>query len=405
MAVPPVPVGYRRYRRTARAGTGGGTTAHRGRSIVVAVSSIVITGTGMVSSAGPSLLAGRSGLGPLRAFDRTAYRTQAAYEIDDRAGGDGPGRATRWAVAVVREALAAAGVAPGPDDRVAVLVGTGLRELRTVELWWAAGAPPDGLDDIDPGAVVARETGLPGAVTLTNACSASLSALALAADLLEQDEVDLAVVAGVDTITESMFGLLDRVTPAPPDRLRPFDADRLGVLMGEGAAAVVLERAGGPRPALARLRGVGTACDASHVTVPDAAGIVRTMRDAHRRAGIGPEEVDLLLVHGTGTLQGDDVEAAAVAEVFDGATPVLTALKSMTGHTSGASGLIALVTAVECLREGVVPPTLGLRTPVPAAAGLDIVTGAARRVPLRVAQVNAFGFGGVNAVAVLEGAA
>jgi 3-oxoacyl-[acyl-carrier-protein] synthase II len=367
-------------------------------------SACVITGTGLVTSAGSSLLAGRSGLAPLRAFDRDRYRTGLAYEIDDRAGGaDVPGRASAWLVAAVREALA--GREPDPGERVAVLVGTGLRELRSVELWWAAGAPVDGLGELDPGAALARATGLPGAVTLTNACSASLTALALAADLLEQDEADTVVVAGVDAITETMFGLLDRVTPEPPDALRPFDADRRGVLMGEGAAAVVLERAGGPRPALARLRGVGTGCDASHVTVPDAGGIAATMRDAHRRAGVAPGDVDLLFVHGTGTLAGDDVEAAAVAEVFAGAAPVVTALKSMTGHTSGASGLVALVTAVECLRGGAVPPTLGLRTPIPAAADLDLVTGSPRSGPWGTAQVNAFGFGGVNAVAVLEAAA
>jgi 3-oxoacyl-(acyl-carrier-protein) synthase len=220
--------------------------------------------------------------------------------------------------------------------------------------------------------------------------------------------VDAVVVAGTDTITESMFGLLDRVTMDAPTELRPFDDDRRGVILGEGAAAVVLEpaeraRARGARP-LAVLRGVGTSCDASHLTAPLLDGIGRAMRDAHRRAGVAPDDIDLVLAHGTGTLLNDETEAQALREVFAGGSrrPLVTALKSLTGHTSGASGLMSLVTAVESMASGRVTPTRHHASPISAISDFAVVTEPLEGADLHLAQVDAFGFGGVNAVAVLE---
>ncbi len=128
------------------------------------------------------------------------------------------------------------------------------------------------------------------------------------------------------------------------------------------------------------------------------------MVDAHRRAHVAPAEIDLLMAHGTGTALSDPVEATVIKDVFgDAARRVLiTALKSMLGHTSGASGLMSVIVAIEAMRRGMVPPTLGLTDFIDEAADLDIVTGEARRAELRLAQINAFGFGGVNAVAVIQ---
>jgi 3-oxoacyl-[acyl-carrier-protein] synthase II len=244
-------------------------------------------------------------------------------------------------------------------------------------------------------------------MTLCNACAASLCALGLAEDLLYSGDAGAAIVAGCDSITASMLGLVDRTTLTPPERVAPFDRKRRGLLMGEGAAAVVLET---PSHALDRqaapyalLRGVGMSCDAHHETAPTREGVVRAMTDSHCRSAVVPADVDLLLVHGTGTALNDSTEALAIADVFGpsvGRVPI-TALKSLIGHTSGASGLVAVVTAVECLRQGRIPPTIGFDEPADEARQFDIVTGAARDADLHIAQVNAFGFGGVNAVAVL----
>ncbi|HET6215305.1 MAG TPA: beta-ketoacyl synthase N-terminal-like domain-containing protein [Micromonosporaceae bacterium] len=374
-----------------------------------------ITGTGMVSSlgtgVGPSFGAycrAESGLRPLRAFDPAGYRVRHAFEVHD--GPERPLRASRWLCDAICEAVDRAGLVLPPADpavRIPVLVGTGLAEQRSMELWWTAGAPI-GLDELHFGGAVAHRFGRLSTTTFVNACSAGLYALAIGTDLLSLGEADTVIVAATDAITESMFGLLDRVSPEPPDRVRPFDQDRLGVILGEGAAAVVVEplaraRARGAR-VLAVLRGVGTSCDAHHVTAPLRAGIGRAMRDAHRRAGVKPAEIDAILAHGTGTVLNDETEALALQDVFDGAAqrPVLTSLKSLIGHTSGASGLMSVVTAVEAIARHRIPPTLHHVRPIRELAGFQVVTRHALPLRVRTAQVNAFGFGGVNAVAVLD---
>ena len=367
-----------------------------------------VTGIGALASPGRNapelyraLCAGTSGLAPLRGFDADRFRARHAYEIDDRPGRDVPGRATAWLLEAIAEALASAGI--GEDlSEIPVFVGTGLRELRSAELWWTEGTPfaPERLNF---GPALAERFGAAETYTVNNACSASLYALALAADRLASGEDEVVVAAGVDSITASMFGLLDRVHAVPVDRVRPFDRDRRGVLMGDGAAAVVLRRdASEP---LAWLRSVSVNCDAFHVTAPDGAGVAAAIEQAHELAGLSPAQIDLVFAHGTGTLLNDEVEAGALAKVFDVSTgrgPLVTAIKSMTGHTSGGSGLMSLVVAVETLRRGEVPPTVGLRDPVPEADGLRFVTGGPLRAEVRRVQVDAFGFGGVNAVAVLE---
>jgi 3-oxoacyl-[acyl-carrier-protein] synthase II len=378
----------------------------------------VITGAAMITSVGAdkqtsfaALCDGRSGNARLRAFPAEKFTTRHAYEIQDRPanGNDEPCRATRWLCAAIRQAIDDAKLT-GDAGRIAVLVGTGLRELRSLELWWADGTPLT-VDQLHFGGAVRRTTGLRAPVfTLSNACSASSFALGLGADLLALGEADTVIVGGCDSITETMYGLLDRVNPQHPEIVQPFDQNRRGVLMGEGAAAVVLEpaaRARTRRAAIqAHVRGVGMTCDASHVTAPDHDGIVRAIRDAHTRAGISSEAVDLLLVHGTGTFLNDETEAAALVTVFGErlqSVPV-TAIKSMTGHTSGASALVGLVTAIEAMRQQRIPPTTNLQTPIAKAERCDFVTGAVRYAQPTIAQVNAFGFGGVNGVVILEGA-
>jgi 3-oxoacyl-[acyl-carrier-protein] synthase II len=206
-------------------------------------------------------------------------------------------------------------------------------------------------------------------------------------------------------LTASMHGLLQRVQPMAPDRVRPFDRDRAGVLLGDGAAAIVLQGEGGkPGGELGTLRSVAVNCDAYHVTAPDPSGITAVIRDAHDRAGVQPRQVDLVMAHGTGTALNDATEIAALSDVFreDADGPLVTAIKSLTGHTSGASGLMSLVVAVQAMRHGIVPPTLGLENPSEEASRFRFVRPDAARADISLAQVNAFGFGGINAVALVE---
>jgi 3-oxoacyl-[acyl-carrier-protein] synthase II len=378
-----------------------------------------ITGSAMVTSVGPDktrsfegFCAGASGRKPLQSFALPKFDVQLAYEIADRPGG--VDRALRASELLVRAVLAAVDES-GMDrsgTRWGVVVGTGLRELRSLELFWTQGMPLS-IDQLhfEDALNRALDSAVP-VVTLCNACAASSFALAVAEDCIAAGVFDSVVVAGCDILTESMFGLLDRVNPLHPDQVQPFDRDRKGVLMGDGAAAVVVESAAHAQQrgaaVLATVRGVGTSCDAYHETAPDVGGIVRAIRNACDRSAVLPADIDIVMAHGTGTGLNDRAEASALVAALgaDAGKPQVSAIKSMTGHTSGASGLIGVVTAIEALRSGVVPPTVGLRQVMDEASTLNLVGGASAQAPgARVAQVNAFGFGGVNAVVIVESAA
>ncbi|MCA6094684.1 3-oxoacyl-ACP synthase [Streptomyces sp. SCA3-4] len=372
-----------------------------------------VTGMGAVASVGrdtdelfAALCAGRSGVNELRGFDHSRYSARHAYEVDDRpgTGTDVPRRATALLIDAIGQAARDAGLDEKDLGGIPVLIGTGLRELRSVELWQRDGVA-FGAGELHFGTALRAAFGADDTHTFSNACSAGLYALALGTDLLTRGAADTVIVAGVDVLTETMYGLLERVQPVPPERVRPFDRNRAGVLMGEGAAAVVLKRvADAGTPVHGRVRSVAINCDAFHVTAPDPVGIATAIREAHTRAGVKPKDIDLVMVHGTGTLLNDETEAIALADVFgpDADKPLMTATKSMTGHTSGASGLLNLVVALRALAEGRIPPTVGLDDPVDEAAGFRFVTGEAVHASMTAAQLNAFGFGGVNAVAIVE---
>ncbi|MEU4746081.1 beta-ketoacyl synthase N-terminal-like domain-containing protein [Actinosynnema sp. NPDC023658] len=346
-----------------------------------------------------ALVEGVSGVSPLRFHDTAKLNVTHGYQIDD---GDveRPRRAAGWLTECVAAAAAQAGL-DATTQRVTAIVGTGLRELRSVERFTADGVPvlPEELHFA--AAVRAALPGVADVITVSNACSASGHALAIAADLLAADEADAVVVAGCDATTESMLTMIGRVGEEPTTSVRPFDRDRTGVLLGEGAAAVVVQpRGDGPV-----VLGVGLSCDAYHETAPDVRGIVAAMRDAHERAGITPDDVDLVLAHGTGTSLNDPTEAAALAEVFADVAerPLVTGVKGAIGHTSGAAALTSLVLAVESVRAGWVPPNVGLRTAIDEAADLRLVVDEPASISgPAVVQVDAFGFGGVNAVCVIE---
>jgi 3-oxoacyl-[acyl-carrier-protein] synthase II len=339
-----------------------------------------------------ALLEGQSGVSPLRFYDAGKLNVSHAYQIDD-GDDERPLRAVEWLAECVAGAIADAGIDPA-THRISAIVGTGLRELRGVERWACDGI---GFDAEDLHFAKAFP-GIEDVITLAGACSASGYALALAQDMLDADEADAVVVAGVDATTESMFAMIGRVADEPTPEVRPFEQDRKGVLLGEGAVAVVVERDQGKG---VRLLGVGLSCDAFHETAPDKNGIVAAMRDAYDRAGVSSQDIDLVLAHATGTALNDPTEATALTEVFGADSPPVTGIKGSIGHTSGGAALMSLLMAVESFRAGEVPAVHGLVTPIAEAAGLDLVVGEPRKTAGRVAQVNAFGFGGVNAVCVI----
>ncbi|MEV4576602.1 beta-ketoacyl synthase N-terminal-like domain-containing protein [Nonomuraea jabiensis] len=374
-----------------------------------------IVGMGVVTCLGDepeavhrALCDGRTGVAPLRAFDSALFRVKHAYEIDDRTvpGQDEPGRASRWLRAAVAAALADAGL-PATVPDVPVIVGTTLRELRSAELWWRDGHSLTPAE-LHFGQVMRDAFGTTETHTVASACAAALYALGMATDLIALGLADTVVVAGTDAITESSFGGLDRVQNPPPQAIQPFARHRRGMVMGEGAAAVVVRASGNhPRPAHACVRGVAMNCDAAHATVPDVAGVAGAVRDAHRRAGVDAADIDLVVVHGSGTRHNDAVEAGVLRDVFRGVRPgpLVTSVKSGLGHTCGGSGLMSLIIAVLAMRTGELPPIPGLSEPSPEAGDLRLVAGHPARGRFDTAQINAIGLGGINAVAVIGGAA
>lgn len=365
---------------------------------VAVASSDMVTALGDTADTLQGLYAGTSAVAPLAVGDPHRLGVGHGYPIDD--GVETTLRASRWLAGCVDRAVTAARL--DPAARVVVLVGTGLRELRSIERWHAEGDP---LRRRDTHFAHAVRSVLPGAAevhTLSNACAASGYALALGSDLLELGEADAVVVAGADSMTESMLTMIGRVGAGPVTEVRPFEVERGGVLLGEGAAALVLQRSGETTgPAGGRLLAAAVTCDAHHETAPLGARIAATMREAHHRAGLDPSQVDLVVAHGTATALNDPTEATALTEVFGPGGPLVTGLKGALGHTSGAAALMGVLVSLEALRTGRVPPTVGLVTPIEEAARLRLVTGAPVRAPLAVAQVDAFGFGGVNSVVLV----
>jgi 3-oxoacyl-[acyl-carrier-protein] synthase II len=357
-------------------------------------------GTGEETFAG--LLRGECGAGPLRFGDPASLNVFSGYHLgsDDP---DVPFRAGRLLAECVGEAVRQAGLDP-TRQRVVALIGTGLRELSAVENRALTGAPMPSARLHFGDVVRAALPGVREVITLSNACSAGGHALALAQDLVELGEADAVVVGGTDTMTRSMLAMIGRVGSTRTERVRPFDRDRDGVLLGEGAAALVVVPESWRGDALGRVAATGIVCDAFHLTAPDFEGVCRSMREAFDRAGRDPSTVDLVLAHGTGTALNDPVECEALRKVVlgAGAEPLVTAVKGAIGHTSGAAALVNVDVALRCLAGGIVPPVVGLREVLDEGIGLRFVLDEPAPLAPGLIQVNAFGFGGVNAVTLLE---
>jgi 3-oxoacyl-[acyl-carrier-protein] synthase II len=251
-------------------------------------------------------------------------------------------------------------------------------------------------------AVVGGALGLGGPrETLVTACSSGAAALAVAADLVADGVSPVALAGGVDALTRICFMGFNALKLLDPEPCRPFDRDRRGMSIGEGAAFLVLEdraraRARGAR-IYAELRGYGMTTDAFHVTSPhpEGEGMTRAMRSALERAGVAAGAVGYANAHGTATPQNDRIEARALCEVFGEGGLLVSSTKSMIGHTMAAAGALEAVATVLALVNELVPPTANLVTPDPDVA-LDCVPRVAREAALELAISNSFGFGGQN---------
>ncbi|WP_018548696.1 beta-ketoacyl-[acyl-carrier-protein] synthase family protein [Streptomyces sp. LaPpAH-108] len=331
-------------------------------------------------------------------------------------------RFTTFALLAAREAVADART--GPDGweaaRVGVVMGVGTGSMQgwQAEFDRLADQVPDRVSPLAlprsvpnmAAAEIALDLGVTGPnMVVSTACASGTSAIGLARDWLLSGACDLVLAGGSESarlpMTAACFAqmrALSRRTGAPHEASRPFDRDRDGFVLGEGAAVLVLERtedarARGSRPA-AYVSGFGASCDAHHFTAPHPGGdgAARAIRAALTDAGLAPEDVDHVNAHGTSTPQGDLAEHNALRQVFRQPPPV-TAVKGTIGHAIGGAGAIEAACTVLTLRHQLIPPTANLHTQDPAI-DLDVVAKAPRPQEMRAAISSSFGFGGQNAV-------
>ena len=399
---------------------------------------VVITGLGAVTPLGntapafwQALIAGRSGIGPITRFDPSRLPTRIAGEVKNFSPDAfmDPKEARRadlfvqFAAAAAQEAIQDAGLDQKPPnpDRAGAIIGTGIGGISTLETQHR-NMLEKGPSRISPffipmmianmaSGFVSIRWNLKGPNLATvSACSSGANAIGDALDSIREDRADVMVCGGAEaTLTELCFAgfssmkAMSTRNDEPERASRPFDRDRDGFVMGEGAGVIVLEEESRARKRgariYARLIGYGLTADAYHITAPDPEGdgAARAMAAALKDGGLRAEEIGYINAHGTSTPLNDKTETAAVKTVFgDHARRLaLGSTKSMTGHLLGAAGGIELVATVYAVAEGILPPTINYEHPDPEC-DLDCVPNEPRRVTIQAALSNSLGFGGHN---------
>lgn len=405
---------------------------------------VVVTGLGAVTPVGNSvgesweaLCSGRSGIGPITKFDAAAFDTKIAGELK---GFDPIRYVTKkeqrrydnfiiFALAAAEEAVADAALSIiGPEaERTGVIIASAIGGVETIETEKEAilaGGPrkmsvfaiPAVLANLAAGHVSIR-FGAKGPISCpVTACAAGTCAIGDAFHLIRYGRADVMFAGGTDAaITPMSIGGFNRMralsvrNDEPAKASRPFDRDRDGFVLGEGAGVVILEEMQHALDRGARIHaevaGYGSTADAFHMAAPPPGheGAARCMKVALEDAGMRPEDIDCINAHGTSTPLNDAYETQAIKAAFGSHSRSLAvpSTKSMTGHLLGATGAVEAIFSVRSIEEGIVPPTINLDHPDPEC-DLDYVPNTARRRAVRTVMSNTFGFGGVNAVLILK---
>jgi nodulation protein E len=365
------------------------------------------------------LTEGRSAIGPIRSVDCSALKFSRGAEVsgfDPLAWFDAKtaaqlDRSVQFAAVAAAQALAASGASIVPE-RSAVVTGCSLggkptedESYRQLYAEMKTRFDPLTIPRIMTNASaswISMRHGITGpCFTVSTACASAAHAIGQAFWMVRSGLVDLALAGGVDT--PFALGLLrawEALRVVAPDTCRPFSMDRRGLILGEGAAMLVLEPldAAAARGACiaGEICGFGMSADAGHLTMPSAAGAAQAMRAALEDARLEPGEIGYINAHGTGTPANDPTETRAIRAVFPDPPPV-SSTKSMHGHALGASPALEAVATLFALRNGLLPPTANFTEPDPECP-LDVVPNEARPVPVEAALSNSFAFGGLNAV-------
>ena len=398
---------------------------------------VVVTGMGAITAAGPDVAALRVALhgehtciGDVTLFETDGLRTHIAGEVRTmrasrllpRVARARASRSDRFALLATEEALAHGGLElPFADPaRIGVAIGSSTGGMLETESYYRARLAqerPRGLRKRLAAATVAAPTDLVAAALGTRgprlspstACSSGAIALAMAASWIRAGRVDVAIAGGSDALARMTYTGFHALQALSSEPCRPFDRERRGLSLGEGAGIVILEseahaRARGAR-ILAELAGAGLSCDASHPTAPhgEARGAVLALEAALRDAGASPSDIDYVNAHGTGTVQNDASETFALRRVLGAAAGrvAVSSTKALIGHLLGAAGAVEAIVTVLAIEDGWAPPTLHLRHADPAC-DLDYVPNVGRRLAITAALSNSYGFGGNNCSLVLR---
>jgi 3-oxoacyl-[acyl-carrier-protein] synthase II len=407
---------------------------------------VVVTGLGAVTPLGndaettwEGLLAGRSGVDRIRGFDPSGLDTQIAAEVKGFDAEERLGRRlvrrndlfSLFALAAAREAAENAGCDFGADGadagRTGVLIGTGIGGvhalLEAFDVYRERGprrVSPFMVTALMPNAasgLIAIDQGVRGInFSISSACATGSHAIGEAVELIRRGDADVMICGGSEAGTHPVslsalgnMGALSRRNDEPERASRPFDAERDGFVMAEGAGALIVESLEHAKDRRARIRaeviGYGASADAFHITAPEesGAGAVQAMISALRDAGLAPDGVDYINAHGTSTPLNDGIETQAIRAVFGDHADRLavSATKSMTGHLMGAAGAVEAIACVRSLETGWVHPTVNYENPDPAC-DLDYVPNHPRLVRPRIVLSNSFGFGGHNACVIFR---
>jgi 3-oxoacyl-(acyl-carrier-protein) synthase len=396
--------------------------------VVDRLDDVVVTGMSVIAPGSIGLedfwrnaILGKIATGPLERFDTSGLQTAMGGEVRQfdpiayfhRLDSRKVSLATQFAVAAARLCIRDA-EAPAPKDqyRAGVCIGSVSSCRPNIEDFCSQ----EGFSEeahgtflaapCQPSRSIADEIGFYGPnLTITTACAAGNSAICWAADAIRAGRADIMVAGGADQISYAMLGFFSRLRAFSTDVVRPFDRDRTGLLISDGAAALLLERREHAAQRGARIyckvAGYGNFADAYHMTAPhpEGRGAVRSMQEALRTAEVRPSDLGFVSAHGTGTPGNDVIESRALESVFGkDSVPPVSSLKSQLGHAQGAASAIEAVACVLTLHTGTIHPTINLTTLDPECS-IDVVT-KPRELQKRAVLNNAFGFGGNNACVI-----
>ncbi|MEK6790220.1 MAG: beta-ketoacyl-[acyl-carrier-protein] synthase family protein [Deltaproteobacteria bacterium] len=396
---------------------------------------VVVTGMGIITGLGGGKAAnlsgiaeGRSAVGRLTSFDASGYRATTGAEIKgfefDKAllkAGARPSRydrATKLLLTVAHEAMGEAGFADKLPINTPVVLGTTLGGMLSGSAFHKEivlnreGAISSLFDYIafSQGVHVAEDNGALGSVfSISNACASGTNAIGFALNEIRSGASDVALAGGYDTMCEFTFAGFNSLQAITTTLCRPFDLRRDGLVLGEGAAVLILEELDSAKRRgaliLAEITGYGESSDAYHITRPDptAAGASLAIERALKDAGCAPADIDYINAHGTATSFNDAMEAKAIREVFKdhSKTVPVSSIKSAVGHILGGAGAVEAVISIVAMNESILPSNINYSTPDPECP-LNIVDRPGQRHSIRRVLSNSFGFGGANAALVIQ---